>query len=87
MVLNFHNKADGSERRIAMYLIENFRMAVELEVSQNMVIRCHEQKLIHNSLGYTSHSWCKQRLCATRIETGGDSGALIDAVAASSSGS
>jgi beta-mannosidase len=30
--LDFHNKADGHERRIATYLVENFRTTTELEV-------------------------------------------------------
>ena len=30
-VLDFHNKADGHERRIATYLVENFRTQTELE--------------------------------------------------------
>ena len=32
-VLDFHNKADGHERRIATYLVENLRTATDLEVS------------------------------------------------------
>lgn len=31
--LDFHNKADGHERRIATYVVENFRLATGLEVS------------------------------------------------------
>lgn len=31
-VLDFHNKADGHERRIATYLVENLRTATDLEV-------------------------------------------------------
>jgi len=30
--LDFHNKADGHERRIATYLVENFRTTTNLEV-------------------------------------------------------
>ncbi|EEA20679.1 hypothetical protein TMatcc_000670 [Talaromyces marneffei ATCC 18224] len=30
-VLDFHNKADGHERRLATYLVENLRMATDLE--------------------------------------------------------
>jgi len=30
--LDFHNKADGHERRIATYVLENFRNASDLEV-------------------------------------------------------
>jgi beta-mannosidase len=31
-MLDFHNKADGHERRIATYLVENFRTKTDLEV-------------------------------------------------------
>jgi hypothetical protein len=31
-VMDFHNKADGHERRLATYLVENLRMATDLEV-------------------------------------------------------
>lgn len=31
--MDFHNKADGHERRIATYLVENFRTKTDLEVS------------------------------------------------------
>lgn len=31
-VIDFHNKADGHERRIATYLVENVRTATDLEV-------------------------------------------------------
>ncbi|KAJ5490144.1 Glycoside hydrolase family 2 N-terminal [Penicillium expansum] len=33
-VMDFHNKADGHERRLATYLVENLRMATDLEVVQ-----------------------------------------------------
>jgi hypothetical protein len=33
-VLDFHNKADGHERRLATYLVENLRMATDLEVGR-----------------------------------------------------
>lgn len=31
-VIDFHNKADGHERRLATYLVENLRNATDLEV-------------------------------------------------------
>ena len=34
-VMDFHNKADGHERRLATYLVENLRMATDLEVNLN----------------------------------------------------
>ncbi|KAJ5827309.1 Glycoside hydrolase family 2 immunoglobulin-like beta-sandwich [Penicillium robsamsonii] len=33
-VMDFHNKADGHERRLATYIVENLRMATDLEVIQ-----------------------------------------------------
>ena len=30
--MDFHNKADGHERRLATYLVENFRPREDLEV-------------------------------------------------------
>jgi hypothetical protein len=39
-VLDFHNKADGHERRIATYLVENLRTATDLEVSNT----CHSER-------------------------------------------
>jgi hypothetical protein len=33
--LDFHNKADGHERRIATYVAENFRLSGNLEVLRN----------------------------------------------------
>lgn len=31
--IDFHNKADGHERRLATYLVENLRTATDLEVN------------------------------------------------------
>lgn len=39
-VLDFHNKADGHERRIATYLVENLRTATDLEVCIPTLDRC-----------------------------------------------
>ena len=36
-MLDFHNKADGHERRIATYLVENFRTQTDLEVGTVLV--------------------------------------------------
>ena len=35
-MLDFHNKADGHERRIATYLVENFRTKTDLEVGRRL---------------------------------------------------
>jgi beta-mannosidase len=37
-MLDFHNKADGHERRIATYLVENFRTKTDLEVSALLML-------------------------------------------------
>jgi beta-mannosidase len=37
-MLDFHNKADGHERRIATYLVENFRTKTDLEVRPMHII-------------------------------------------------
>lgn len=34
-VIDFHNKADGHERRLATYLVENLRTATDLEVGSH----------------------------------------------------
>jgi len=39
-VLDFHNKADGHERRLATYLVENVRTATDLEVRQSTSNLC-----------------------------------------------
>lgn len=35
-MIDFHNKADGHERRIATYLVENFRTQTDLEVGADI---------------------------------------------------
>jgi hypothetical protein len=35
-VIDFHNKADGHERRLATYLVENLRTATDLEVMNSI---------------------------------------------------
>lgn len=40
-MLDFHNKADGHERRIATYLVENFRTKTDLEVSTQAWLSSH----------------------------------------------
>lgn len=44
-MLDFHNKADGHERRIATYLVENFRTRTDLEVSIGMGV------VVNNNMG------------------------------------
>jgi hypothetical protein len=44
-MLDFHNKADGHERRIATYLVENFRTQTDLEVSAD------NRVVVNNNIG------------------------------------
>lgn len=37
-MMDFHNKADGHERRIATYLVENFRTKTDLEVRTMSIV-------------------------------------------------
>ena len=54
--LDFHNKADGHERRIATYVVENFRPSAKLEVQQPLTVlhSTHRMKfLTRGRLTYT----------------------------------
>lgn len=37
-VMDFHNKADGHERRLATYLVENVRSATDLGVNMTLLV-------------------------------------------------
>jgi hypothetical protein len=37
-VIDFHNKADGHERRLATYLVENLRTATDLKVITDSIL-------------------------------------------------
>ncbi len=54
-VMDFHNKADGHERRIATYLVENVRTAVELEAYIHLT-----QLVQADALTYGYRGWRKQ---------------------------
>lgn len=41
-VIDFHNKADGHERRLATYLVENLRTATDLEVGISFLFEIHK---------------------------------------------
>lgn len=56
-VMDFHNKADGHERRLATYLVENLRMATDLEVCCITVDRSiEEEEITHTLLRHISIS-------------------------------
>jgi hypothetical protein len=74
-MLDFHNKADGHERRIATYLVENFRTKTNLEVcavstvTRSMVENhdlagrniAYRTLLTANSHSFTSHNFRRPR--------------------------
>lgn len=63
-VLDFHNKADGHERRIATYLVENLRTATDLEVCNAAALVIIRDSFMTDSKcrrTSTSHRSFKQR--------------------------
>ncbi|KAK7890749.1 hypothetical protein LTR67_007958 [Exophiala xenobiotica] len=61
-VLDFHNKADGHERRIATYLVENVRTATNLEayIHLTQLIQC--EALMYGYRGWRKQ-WGDERHC------------------------
>ncbi|EHY61208.1 hypothetical protein HRR83_000968 [Exophiala dermatitidis] len=61
-VLDFHNKADGHERRIATYLVENVRTATKLEayIHLTQLIQC--EALMFGYRGWRKQ-WGNERQC------------------------
>lgn len=61
-VLDFHNKADGHERRIATYLVENVRTATDLEayIHLTQLIQC--EALMFGYRGWRQQ-WGDKRRC------------------------
>ncbi|KAK5683680.1 hypothetical protein LTS12_029175, partial [Elasticomyces elasticus] len=55
LLLDFHNKAEGHERRIATYLAENVRMATELETHNYLT-----QLIQSEAMTYAYRSWRRQ---------------------------
>jgi beta-mannosidase len=52
-MIDFHNKADGHERRIATYLVENFRTKTDLEVSHQQLVQLSDHTLTNDRLSST----------------------------------
>jgi hypothetical protein len=98
-MLDFHNKADGHERRIATYLVENFRTKTELEVRTALMfldilgsrLKWHPIRTGANAAKYshssTSRNYRKQRPSCSDTGGGDVSGARIATVEVRSSGS
>lgn len=67
-VLDFHNKADGHERRIATYLVENLRTATDLEVciptldKHCILLTCIDLRLPHSSSSSRNYDVWIQRM-------------------------
>jgi hypothetical protein len=55
-VIDFHNKADGHERRLATYLVENLRTATDLEVSFLVTFVIFLYNLIRWVTGEANHT-------------------------------
>lgn len=61
-MLDFHNKADGHERRIATYLVENFRTATDLEKHIHLTQLSQAEALMFGYRGWRQQ-WGQSRLC------------------------
>ncbi|KAF2247067.1 glycoside hydrolase family 2 protein [Trematosphaeria pertusa] len=61
-MLDFHNKADGHERRIATYLVENFRTQTDLEAFIHLTQLSQAEALMFGYRGWR-RQWGQQRLC------------------------
>ncbi|KAL4974102.1 glycoside hydrolase superfamily [Aspergillus desertorum] len=61
-VLDFHNKADGHERRIATYLVENLRTATELETYVYLTQVVQAETMMFGYRGWR-RQWGDERHC------------------------
>ncbi|RMZ01886.1 hypothetical protein D0860_07444 [Hortaea werneckii] len=61
-MIDFHNKADGHERRIATYLVENFRTRTELEKFIHLTQLSQAEALMFAYRGWR-RQWGQGRLC------------------------
>jgi beta-mannosidase len=61
-MLDFHNKADGHERRIATYLVENFRTVTDLEGFIHLTQLSQAEALMFGYRGWR-RQWGQQRRC------------------------
>ena len=60
--LDFHNKADGHERRIATYLVENFRTTTDMEGYIHLTQLVQSEALMFGYRGWRQQ-WGRQRHC------------------------
>ncbi|RAR07786.1 glycoside hydrolase family 2 protein [Stemphylium lycopersici] len=61
-MLDFHNKADGHERRIATYLVENFRTKTDLESFIHLTQLSQAEALMFGYRGWR-RQWGQNRHC------------------------
>ncbi|KAF2657623.1 glycoside hydrolase family 2 protein [Lophiostoma macrostomum CBS 122681] len=61
-MLDFHNKADGHERRIATYLVENFRTQTNLEAFIHLTQLSQAEALMFGYRGWR-RQWGQKRFC------------------------
>ncbi|KAJ0413362.1 beta-mannosidase B [Aspergillus carlsbadensis] len=61
-VLDFHNKADGHERRIATYIAENFRIVPGLESWIYLTQLSHSEAMVYAYRGWR-RQWGEERRC------------------------
>ncbi|KAK4985622.1 hypothetical protein LTR66_008112 [Elasticomyces elasticus] len=61
-MVDFHNKADGHERKIATYLVENFRMQTDLEKFVHLTQLCQSEALMFGYRGWR-RQWGQKRFC------------------------
>lgn len=61
-MIDFHNKADGHERRIATYLVENFRTSTDLEAFIHLTQLSQAEALMFGYRGWRQQ-WGQKRFC------------------------
>ncbi|KAK5166618.1 uncharacterized protein LTR77_008161 [Saxophila tyrrhenica] len=61
-MIDFHNKADGHERRIATYVVENFRTQTDLEKFIHLTQLSQAEALMFGYRGWRKQ-WGEQRHC------------------------
>ncbi len=61
-MIDFHNKADGHERRIATYVVENFRMQTDLEAFIHLTQLSQAEALMFGYRGWR-RQWGQNRHC------------------------
>ncbi|KAK4632621.1 Beta-mannosidase B [Fulvia fulva] len=61
-MIDFHNKADGHERRIATYLVENFRTQTDLEKYIHLTQLSQAEAMMFGYRGWRQR-WGQKRFC------------------------